>query len=225
MINNNSKEEENIMKKKLVSILLSLCLCCSVTACGNSGSVEKSDGNAVSESAEQTTEEKSKEELSVDKNLLSVEVTLPASLAGESGNTVLTDEAKSHGVKDITENPDGSITMKMSKSAHKELLDSIKISINESINEMLANEENCPSFESITYNDDVTVFEVKVDSATYNSIQSFSALSFYVMGNLYQAFNGVPEAELKTVVNFADKDTGEVLNSGDSTSMKEVAQE
>lgn len=214
------------MKKKLVAIILSVCLCCSVVACGNSGNTEQSANNASKEVTEQNSEEnESKEELSVDKNLLSVEVTLPASLIGDSENTELTEEAKSHGVKDITKNSDGSITMKMTKAAHKELLGSIKTSIDESINEMLADKENCPSFDSIVYNNDVTVFDIKVDSTTYNGLQAFSALSFYVMGNLYQAFNAVPENELKTVVNFINKETGEVIESGDSTALNELPTE
>lgn len=214
------------MKKKIVSIILSVCLCCSVTACGNSGNKEQSSNNTSKEITEQTSEENgSEEELSVDKNLLSVEVTLPASLIGDSESTELTEEAKSRGVKDITENSDGSITMKMTKKAHKELLDSIKTSIDESINEMLADKESCPSFDSITYNDDVTVFDVKVDPAIYGGMEIFSAFAFYVYGNMYQALNAVPESDLKTVVNFINKDTGEVIESGDSTALTESVTE
>lgn len=214
------------MKKKIVSIILSVCLCCSVTACGNSSNAEQSSNNTSKEVTEQTSEENgTEEELSVDKNLLSVEVTLPASLIGDSESTELTEEAKSHGVKDITKNSDGSITMKMTKAAHKELLDSIKASIDESINEMLADKENCPSFDSITYNDDVTVFDVKVDPAIYGGMEIFSAFALYMYGNMYQALNAVPESDLKTVVNFINKDTGEVIESGDSTALTESVTE
>lgn len=38
-------------------------------------------------------------------------------------------------------------------------------------------------------------------------------------GNIYQALNAVPEDQLKTVVNFVSKDSGEVIESGDSSSM------
>lgn len=216
------------MKKKIVSVLLSLCLCCSMTACGGSSdntaqqsSVSESSQAVSAESSENTESEES--ELSAEKNLLSVEVTIPASLLDDSDNTELTEEAKAHGVTDITENTDGSITMKMTKEAHQELLDSIKVSIDESINDLLADDENYPSFDSITYNDDVTIFDVNVDPATYGGFQSFASISFYVMGNMYQALNAVPESDIKTVVNFVNKDTGEVIESGDSTSMSDAA--
>lgn len=216
------------MKKKIVSVLLSLCLCCFMTACGGSddntsqqSSVSESSQAVSVESSENTESEES--ELSAEKNLLSVEVTIPASLLDDSDNAELTEEAKAHGVTDITENADGSITMKMTKEAHQELLDSIKVSIDESINDLLADDENYPSFGSITYNDGVTVFDVNVDPATYGGFQSFASISFYVMGNMYQALNAVPETEIKTVVNFVNKDTGEVIESGDSTSMADAA--
>lgn len=216
------------MKKKAISIILSLSLCLSMMACGQSKDADSKAGTVSETKAkteENATEESEGQELSAEKNLLSVEVTIPASLLDGSENTELTEEAKSHGVKDITQNEDGSVTMKMSKAAHKELLDSIKASIDETINNLLADKENYPSFDSITYNDDVTVFDVNVDSATYSGLQAFSALAFYITGNLYQALNAVPEDELKTVVNFVNKDTGEVIESGDSASLAASASE
>lgn len=214
------------MKKKFVSIILSLCLCCSIASCGGSdGASEKT--STISESPAEASENPKAEEngLSAEKNLLSVEVTIPASLLDGSESTELTDEAKSHGIKDITQNEDGSITMKMTKEAHQELLDSVKASIDDTINSLLSDKENYSSFDSITYNDDVTVFDVNVDPATYGGLQSFSALSFYVIGNMYQALNAVPENELKTVVNFVNKDTGEVIESGDSTALEKSVSE
>lgn len=58
--------------------------------------------------------------MKAEKNLLSVEVTLPASLV-KDGEAELDEEAKEAGVKEITKNEDGSITMKMTKEAHKDL--------------------------------------------------------------------------------------------------------
>ena len=161
--------------------------------------------------------------LSAEKNLFSVEITVPASLIKEEANaTELTEEAKDNGVKEITKNADGSVTMKMTKSAHKKMLDSVKESIDKSISETLADKEKCPSFDSISYNDDVTVFDIKVDAATFGGLEGIYALTYYIMGNMYQALNAVPENDLKTVVNFIDKDTGEVIQVGDSTQMTDT---
>lgn len=194
---------------------------------GNSSVEPTEKSNTQKIATKEEPDENSKTEdngstLSAEKNLFSVEVTIPASLIKEeSGSTELTEEAKENGVKDVTRNADGSITMKMTKDAHKKMLDSLKASIDKSISETLADKEKCPSFDSITYNDDVTVFDIKVDSASFNKIESIQALAYYFMGNIYQALNAVPENELKTVVNFTDKDSGEIIESGDSTKMAE----
>lgn len=202
------------MKKKIVAMLLVGAMALSSTACG---STPKNEGKSAT-STDQSSDDG--EELKAEKNLLSVEVTLPASLV-KDGEAELDEEAKEAGVKEITKNEDGSITMKMTKEAHKELLGSIKESVDESNKEIIADKENYPSIESITYNDDLTEFTVSVDSASFNGLESFVAIAFYMEGNIYQALNAVPEDEINTTVNFVDKDSGEVINSADSSSMKD----
>ena len=107
------------MKKKLVAMLLVGAMALSFTACGSS----PKSGNNSEASTDQSSDDG--EGLKAEKNLLSVEVTLPASLI-KDGEAELDEEAKEAGVKEITKNEDGSITMKMTKEAHKELLGSIK---------------------------------------------------------------------------------------------------
>lgn len=206
--------KEKLMKKKLVAMLLVGAMALSSTACGSTPKNERKSATSTDQSSDDG------EELKAEKNLLSVEVTLPASLV-KDGEAELDEEAKEAGVKEITKNEDGSITMKMTKEAHKELLGSIKESVDESNEEIIADKENYPSIESITYNDDLTEFTVSVDSASFNGLESFVAIAFYMEGNIYQALNAVPEDEINTTVNFVDKDSGEVINSADSSSMKD----
>lgn len=203
-----------LMKKKLVAMLLVGAMALSSTACGSTPKNERKSATSTDQSSDDG------EELKAEKNLLSVEVTLPASLV-KDGEAELDEEAKEAGVKEITKNEDGSITMKMTKEAHKELLGSIKESVDESNEEIIADKENYPSIESITYNDALTEFTVSVDSASFNGLESFVAIAFYMEGNIYQALNAVPEDEINTTVNFVDKDSGEVINSADSSSMKD----
>lgn len=224
------------MKKKLIAMLLALSLTASFTACGSpkadgkgKPATEESNDTSGKEETDKKEDTDKKEEtdggtLSAEKNMLSVEVTIPASLIEGSDTTELTEEAKENGVKEITKNDDGSVTMKMTKAAHKELLASIKESIDESITEILEDKENCPSFESITYNDDVTNFDIKVNAETFGGFEGIYALTFYIMGNIYQALNAVPEDNLNTVVNFINKDTDEIIQTGDSASFAEENQ-
>ena len=65
----------------------------------------------------------------------------------------------------------------------------------------------------------MTQFDIKVDKASYGGLQSFVALGYYMSGNMYQAMNGQSSDAVKTIVNFKDKDTGEVIESGDSSAL------
>lgn len=196
------------MKKKIIAMLLAGVMAISIIACGES-SEKKESSNSQQEST-----------VKANKNLLSVEITLPASLVGDS-DAELNEETKEAGVKEITKNDDGSITMKMTKASHKKLLSETKQAIDEGIEEILEDKENYPSFDSITYNDNVTEFTVKVNPSTYGGLQSMAALAFYIQGNMYQALNAVPTDQLKTIVNFVNKDTGDVIETADSSQMKD----
>ncbi|MFR1053122.1 MAG: hypothetical protein ACLSFB_01000 [[Clostridium] scindens] len=143
-------------------------------------------------------------------------------MVGDSEAT-LDEEAKAAGVTEVTKNEDGSVTLKMTEEAHQNLLNEIKTGIDESIQEILQDKENYPSFDSITYNDEVTEFDVNVDASVYGGLESFVVIALYVEGNMYQSLNAVPEDQLKTIVNFKNKDTGEVIESGDSTAMDDSA--
>lgn len=70
----------------------------------------------------------------------------------------LDDNAKKMGIRKITENEDGSVTIKTSKKPHKKLVNIVKESMDDSINEILEDKENYPSFNDITYNDNLTEF-------------------------------------------------------------------
>lgn len=199
MIFKSHNKKEHHMKKKIILLMLFVSLL--LISCNK-------------EKASQ--EPKNTDTIKTEKNLLSVEITLPSSLVGDDEVT-LDEKAQSAGVTEITKNSDGSVTMKMTKEAHKKLLSELKVSIDENITEVLADKEGYPSFDSITYNNDVTVFTIKVDSAIYEELESIIALTFYFHGDIYQAFNAVPEEQLKTIVNFVDKDTGEVIESLDSS--------
>ena len=209
---------KTIMKKKILTILLIGTMALNITAC------QSNDSKPGKELANWTPPPKKEEKtedtdtLKAEKNLLSVEVTLPALLIGDSA-AELDQEAKDAGVKEVIQNEDGSITMKMTKDAHKNLLASLKDGIDQGIDELLADKENFPSFESITYKDDVTEFNINVDPNTYGGLQSMAVMGLYIQGNLYQAFNAVPADQIKTVVNFVNKDTGEIIESGDSSQM------
>lgn len=189
------------MRKKILFIILMLFVSLLLISCNNKKASPEPNGTDT---------------IKTEKNLLSVEITLPSSLVNDS-EVILDKEARSAGVTEITKNSDGTVTMKMTKEAHKKLLSELKADIDENITEILADKEGYPSFNSITYNNDVTEFTIKVDPTIYEELESVIALTFYLHGDIYQTFNAVPEEQLKTIVNFVNKDTDEIIESLDSS--------
>jgi hypothetical protein len=199
------------MKKRILTLLLVTTMAITMVGCG---AKSPDHGDKTEKEIES-----SGGEMSSQKNLFDVEVTLPAAFFKDSDKSNIETEAKAKGVHEVKANEDGSVTYIMDKKTHKELLASMKQSVDESIKETLADKENYPSFAEIKYNDDLTQFDIMVDKATYGGLQPFVAVGFYMSGNMYQAMNGKSFDTAKTIVNFKDKATGEVIESGDSSAL------
>ncbi|WP_346887912.1 hypothetical protein [Clostridium sp. UBA1056] len=195
------------MKKRILALLLITTMVITMVGCGSKSS---KDG---------AKKESSVAELSVEENLFDVEVTVPAVFFKGSDMGTAEKEAKAMGVHEVKANDDGSVTYIMNKKTHEELLSIIKTSFDDSIKEILEDKETYPSFTEITYNDDLTQFDVMVDKASYEEFQSFTDLEFYMAGNLYQIIDRQSSDKVRTIVNFRDKDTGEVIESGDSLAL------
>lgn len=175
-------------------------------------------GKSDSAKAEDTASNETNDTISADENLFDVEITIPAKLLEDSTQEEIKSQAQEAGVHDVRFNEDGSAVYTMSKKQHKELLQKYKESIDSGINDMIADNENS-GFTKVEYNDDVTEFKVYCDASKYNAFSSLYALGFYIYGNYYQAINAVDQDNIKTIVQFIDKDSGEVLDTGDSTKL------
>lgn len=161
--------------------------------------------------------EKDMEELSaigdveVENGILTVSITIPAELVGEITQEEL-DEGNGTNYVSAVINDDGSVTYKMTKAQHKEMLASLVKGFDEGIQEMVDDNENY-SIASVTYNEDFTVFDVTMDGNELGLGDSFSVMAFYMYGGMYGIFTGKrPE---HVVVNFYDPE-GNLIESGDS---------
>jgi len=191
----------------LFMMLLSLLL----VACGNNDQEKNNAGNAE-ESAKQQEEQTEDESVDVKKGLLNVEVTLPASMfEGEDIDTVIAD-AKKEGVKEVTKNEDGSLTYKMSKAKHKEMMEELKTGILETIEET-KNSEDYVSIKDITYNDSFSEFTLVVEKSAYeDSMDGFAAFGLGISGMYYQLYNGVNPDEYKVTIFLKDEASQEVFD-------------
>lgn len=200
--------------KKLAVLLLSSALI--LGACSNEEevedkNVETEDATASSETKE--AEKKSEGGVDVDKGLFNVEVTLPAAFfEGEDTETVIAD-AKKQGIEEATLNEDGSVTYKMSKSKHEELMAELAKSVEETKTDIVESGD-FPSVQKVETNKDYNKFTVSVDRAAFeNSMDGFATMSLGLVGSYYQAFNGIDAVDMKVEIELEDAAAGEVFNT------------
>ena len=221
------------MRKTALFIATAL-LTAALTACsGNTGTaggstagseqqeVAASDATVENQNASQasTTEEDSG--IDVDKGLLNVEITIPADAAEFYGFKFESQEdadayAKEQGFKSVTLGDDGSVSLVMSKSQHKKLMEELNKTIDEAFQEMIGSEDY-PNITAVEHNDNYTDIKVTTKSEELSFNESFSSLSFYIFGGMYNAFNGTPVDNIH--VDFINEASGEVIDSFDSENM------
>src|SRR5690625_2556071 len=182
--------EDTYMRKFLVILLAAIF---ALSACSGNGEEE------VESTKENETDEDGS--VDVDKGLLNVEVTIPSSfLEGEDKKEVIA-EAEDAGVSEVEENDDGSLTYKMSKSTHKEMMGEIKTSIQETI-------------EDITANDSFSKFTLSVNQEEYeNSLDGLATFSLAVSALYYQLFDGVDADDYDVEILMENIETNEVFDS------------
>ena len=151
--------------------------------------------------------------ISVDKNLFSVDVTIPASFyEGEKLTQagIEADAAKS-GFGKAKLNSDGSVSFRMSKAQHKKALAEMKKSVDDFFQETV--NESPKIFKKISYNSNMTEFNISVDKANFED--DFGAgmigLGIVYQSAFYQMFNGTENP--KTEIKFSDVSTGKVFDT------------
>ncbi|WP_175639291.1 hypothetical protein [Metabacillus schmidteae] len=181
-----------------------------LAACGNNE--QENTAGKGEESGQQKEEQKDEGAVDVEKGLLNVEVTLPASMfEGEDIDTVIAD-AKKEGIKEVTKNEDGSLTYKMSKAKHKEMMEELRKGILETVEET-KNSEDYVSIKDVTYNDSFTEFTLLVNKSDYeNSMDGFAAFGLGLSGMYYQLYNGVDPDKYKVTISLKDEATNEVFD-------------
>ena len=152
--------------------------------------------------------------ITVDKNLFSVNVTVPASFY--EGTKITQDELdadtakKGYGKAKL--NADGSVSFRMSKSQHKASLADMKKSVDDFIQETV--NDSPTIFREITYNKKISEFSVSVNKANFE--EDFSAgmigWGIGILSMFYQMFDGAGENP-KTVIKLIDQSTGKVFDT------------
>ena len=196
------------MKTKLLAFLLLTLL--TLAACSSKDETGEKVDNSKQE--DKNTEETG-ETVGVEKGLLNVEVTVPASfLEGEDIDTVVA-QAKEEGIKDVKKNEDGSVTYKMTKAQHKEMMKEMKASVTEYVDELIKDEEFA-SIKNVEVNKDISKFTLTVDKEAFeNSFEGFAVLGLAMSGMFYQVYDGVDAEKMNVTIDTVDQSTGEVFST------------
>lgn len=185
--------------KKISFILLSTLLL--VVGC----SAEKEE-EANSES---TGEENS--EIEVEKGLLNVEITLPPMLFSKEELAEIEKEMKEQRDAKISQNEDDSITIKLTKNEHKQLMNEMKEEFIQTIDDLIE-DEDYPSITDITYNGDFTQLNMIVDREGFeNSFDSIAIFSLGITSLFYQVYDGKDLNKDQVVVSLIDVEQDEVF--------------
>jgi len=152
--------------------------------------------------------------VSVDKNLLNVVITIPASWYEDTKITQkeLDAETVKKGSGKATLNGDGSVTWRMSKAQHKILLADMKKSVDDYIQETV--NDSPAIFRGITYDANMTEFKITVNKAKFEDDITAGMIGFGIgiQAAFYQMFNS-GEKNTKTAIRLIDATTGKVFKT------------
>ncbi len=215
------------MQKRIISLVLMMALSISgICGCGNKAeevapAAEQVENTAAEEETENESESDFSEleaigDVDVDKGLFNVTLNVPKDFIGETTQEELDKTAKEKGYKSATLNDDGSVTYVITKEQHKEMLEAVKKSIDESLAEMIGSEEY-PNVTNVTANSDYTSFTITTKNAEPDFSESLAVISLYMFGGMYGVFSG--ERVDNVHVDFVNDASGDVISSSDSKNM------
>lgn len=180
-----------------------------ISACSDANEVNNNDENTSQDDVQK--QEEDEDAIEVDKGLLNVEITLPEMFFEDENMDEMIEEAKEEGIKDVTQNEDGTVTFKMSKKDHKEMLRELEENVKETV-EDIKNDEEFASIVDVTYNKSFTEFTIIADREGFeNSFDGFAILGVGMSGTFYQLFSGEDMQTSEVTVFVEDEATGEVF--------------
>lgn len=195
---------DNSLKKILILFLVPLFI---LSACGKNEKSNEKEDVSKNDGENQSIE--------VEKGLLNVEITLPASFVDteEENHEQLIADAKADGVKDVIVNDDGSLTYKMSKAKHKEMLAEMKTGLLETIDE-IKNSEDYLSIKDVEHNKSFTEFTLTVDQEMFeNSFDGFATMGIGMSAMFYQLFTGASVDDYKVSIDIINEESGAVIET------------
>lgn len=195
--------------KKIYALILIIAMIVSLGACaGKSGKVN--DSNSTNSSDNKSSEKGNN--VTADKEN-TVDITLPGSFFEDMTEEEIKASAEKQGFIKCVVNSDGSVTCTMTKDKQKELLDDSKKELDKTIEDLVSGEDKVAAFKSISYNENLSRVDIRVDTSQYSPWDSIYSITFFISGAYYQMFSGVSSDDIDIVVNFIDDSTNRTIES------------
>lgn len=198
-----------------LSILLAACGTGEQTPEESAEAGDTPEAETSKDESEGAAEEKSEGSIDVDKGMFNVKVTLPKTLFEmEDGDfEEIKASAEEEGIGEVTDNGDGTITYKMSKSKHKEMMKEMEEEIESSLEEIREGGEYS-SIQGVTANGDYSEFTLEAEQTAYEeSFDGFAVFGIGVLGLYYQLFDGADPDDYSVVIHITDAATGEEFDT------------
>ncbi len=178
---------------------------------------ETSESETSDNDADDLAELEAIGEVEVVEGLLTVSLTIPASLVGEITQAELDESIRENQFQSAQLNADGSVTYRITKEQHQKILAELRGSIDRAIEE-LVNAKETYAIDSILPNADYTVFDVHLETDEVGMAAAFAVIPMYLYGGMYGIWSG--NRVDKVLVNFYDTN-GNLIDSDDSSGFGE----
>lgn len=192
--------------KKLLTLGLAVLVVSSLILSGCS----KKEPNQNITNSEEVDLIEEDEGVSVDKNILTIDITFPEEIVGDTSSFNEREYLEQNeGMKSAKINEDGSLTLTMTKKKHNELLDEMKLNMDDTFKELIEGKDT-PYIKNIEHTEDYREVRVMVDKGAYEESFDFTPYVIGINAGMYQLYS---EEEYKSTIIMEDAETGEEIYS------------
>lgn len=201
--------------RRISALVIACAMILSLAGCGGGTSSAGASSASVAASSSSVASSDAGS-VSKDEGLFNVTIVYPADYVSGATQEQLDQEVTESdgGIQSATLNEDGTATYVMTKAYHDKLLRDMADSINSTLAGMVGSEAY-PNITAAEASDDFTSFTITTTSTELSMDEAFSVLSLYFYGGMYGIVAGEQPENIH--VDFVNADTGEIIESADSS--------
>lgn len=147
--------------------------------------------------------------------LSDADIIIPSALVGDEISELELEESS----KSDEDSLSNTTTLSLTGEERTSIVNGISAEIAADITSILEDDDHYPNILSITPNSNCSEFTISLKDGVMNTYESMLVMSFYMVGDKYQLYSGVPSSDVKTIVRYIHADTGDIISETDSTSM------